>query len=150
MDCSTPAFPVLNVSWRFAQTHVHWVGDAIQPSHPLSPPSPALNLSQHQGLFQWVSCSDQVAKVLEFQRQHQSFQWKFRAHFLSSWLLNWIWQSSVIRCLSTVFCCYQYWAKMGPFPGKSFRKKEEGAGEERSDTFGPPLYGYGLSSAAIN
>ena len=54
MDCSTPGFPVLHYLPKFAQTHVHWVGDAIQPSHPLLPPSPALNLSQHQGLFQWV------------------------------------------------------------------------------------------------
>ena len=58
------------------QTHVHWVGDAIQPSHPLlSSSHPAFNLSQHQGLFQWVSSSHQVAKVLEFQLQHQNFQW---------------------------------------------------------------------------
>ena len=58
----------------FTQTHVHWVGDAIQPSHPLSSPSPpALNLSQHQGLLKWVSSSHQVAQVLEFQLQHQSF-----------------------------------------------------------------------------
>ena len=58
------------------QTHVRWVDDAIQPSHPLSSPSPpALNLSQHQGLFKWVSSSHQVAKVLEFQLQHQSLQW---------------------------------------------------------------------------
>ena len=56
--------------------HVHWGGDAIQPSHPLSSPSPpVLNLSQHQGLFQWVSSLHQVAKVLEFQLQHQYFQW---------------------------------------------------------------------------
>ena len=66
-----------------AQTHVHWVGDAIQPSHPLlSPSPPALNLSQHQGLFQWVSSSHQVDKVLEFQLQHQSFQWTPRTDFL--------------------------------------------------------------------
>ena len=59
------------------QTHIHRVDDAIQPSHPLSSPSPpALNLSQHQGLFQWVSSSHQVAKELEFQLQHQSFQWR--------------------------------------------------------------------------
>ena len=65
------------------QTHVHWVGDAIQPSHPLSPPSPpALNLSQHQGLFKWVSSSHQVAKGLEFQLQHQSFQWTPRTDLL--------------------------------------------------------------------
>ena len=55
MDCSTPGFPVHHQLPEFAQTHVHWVGDAIQPSHPLSSPSPpAFNLSQHQGLFQWV------------------------------------------------------------------------------------------------
>ena len=60
-------------------THVHWVGDAIQPSHPLLSPSlPAFNLSQYQGLLQWVSSLHQVAKVLEFQLQHQSFQWMFR------------------------------------------------------------------------
>ena len=61
MDCSTPGFPVFHSLPEFAQTHVHWVSDAIQPSHPLSPPSPALNLSQHQGLFQWVSFLHQVA-----------------------------------------------------------------------------------------
>ena len=64
------------------QTHVPQVGDAIQPSHPLSSPSPhAFNLSQHQGLIQWVS-SSHMAKVLEFQLQHQSFQWIFRTDFL--------------------------------------------------------------------
>ena len=76
MDCSTPGFPVHHQLLEFTQTHFHWVGDAIQPSHPLSFPSPpALNLSQHQGLFKWVSSSHQVAKILEFQLQHQSFQW---------------------------------------------------------------------------
>ena len=71
MDCSTPGFLVLHYLPEFAQIHVHWVGDAIQPSHPLSPLSlPAFNLSQHQGLFQWVGCSHQVAKVLELQLQH--------------------------------------------------------------------------------
>ena len=79
MDCSTPVFPVHHQLPELAQTHVHWVGDAIQPSHPLLPPSPpALNLSQHQGLFQWVGSSHQVAKVLELQLQRQSFQWIFR------------------------------------------------------------------------
>ena len=82
MDCSTPGFPVLNSLPEFAQTHVHWVSDAIQPSHPLSPPSPAFNFPQHQGLFQWVSSSPQVAKVLELQLWHQSFQWIFRTDFL--------------------------------------------------------------------
>jgi len=75
-DCSTPGFPVHHQLLEFTQTHVHRVGDAIQPSHPLSSPSPpALNLSQHQGLFQWVNSSHEVAKVLEFQLQHQSLQW---------------------------------------------------------------------------
>ena len=73
---STPGLPVHHQLPEFTQTHVHRIGDAIQPSHPLSSPSPpAFNLSQHQGLFQWVSSSHQVAKVLEFQLQHQSFQW---------------------------------------------------------------------------
>ena len=83
MDCSTPGLPVHHQLPEFTQTHVHWVSDAIQPSHPLSTPSsPALNLSQHQGLFKWVSSLHQVAKVLEFQLQHQSFQWIFRTDFL--------------------------------------------------------------------
>ena len=68
MNCSMPGLPVHHQLPELAQTHVHWVGDAIQPSDPLSSPSPsAFNLSQHQGLFQWVSSSNQVAKVLEFQ-----------------------------------------------------------------------------------
>ena len=67
MDCSIPGFPVHHQLLEPIQTHAHWVGDAIQPSHPLSSPSsPAFNLSQHQGLFQWVSSSHQVAKVLQF------------------------------------------------------------------------------------
>ena len=83
MDCSTPGLPVHHQLPELTQTHVLWVGDAIQPSHPLSSPSPpAFNLSQHQGLFQWVSSSYQVDKVLEFQLQHQSFQWIFRTDFL--------------------------------------------------------------------
>ena len=73
MDCSTSGFLVLSCLPEFIQTHVHWVNDASQQSHALSPPSlPAPNLSQHQGLFQWVSSSHQVDKVLEL--QHQSFQ----------------------------------------------------------------------------
>ena len=83
MDCSMPGFPVHQQLPELAQTYVHWVGDAIQPSHPLSSPSPpAFNLSQHQGLFQWVTSAHQVAKVLEFQLQHWSFQWIFRTDFL--------------------------------------------------------------------
>ena len=75
--------PIHHQLAEFIQTHVHLVSDAIQPSHPLSSPSPpAFNLSQHQGLFIGVSSSRQVAKVLEFQLQHQSFQWLFRNDFL--------------------------------------------------------------------
>ena len=83
MDCSTPGLPVHHQLPELAQTHVHQIGDAIQPFHPLSSPSPPpFNLSQHQGLFKWVSSSHQVAKVLELQLQHQSFQWIFRTDFL--------------------------------------------------------------------
>ena len=68
MNHSTPGLPVHHQLPESTQTHAHWVGDAIQPSHPLlSPSPPALNLSQHQRLFKWVSSSHQVAKVLEFQ-----------------------------------------------------------------------------------
>ena len=80
--CSSPHFPVLHCLLELAQTHVHWVGDAILLSHPLSSPSPTFNLSQHQGPFQWVSSSHQMAKVLEFKLQNQSFQWTFRTDFL--------------------------------------------------------------------
>ena len=76
MDCSMPGLPVHHQLPELTQTHVHWVSDGIQPSHPLSSPSPpAFNLSQHQDLLKWVSSSHQVAKVLAFQHQHQSFQW---------------------------------------------------------------------------
>ena len=83
VDCSIPGFPVFHYLPEFPQTRIHWVDDAIQPSHPLSPSSlPALNLSQHQDLFQWVGSLHQVAKVLELQLRHQSFQWIFRLDFL--------------------------------------------------------------------
>ena len=83
IDCSMPGLPVHHQLPEFTQTHVYWVSDAIQPSYPLLFPSPfAFNLSQHQSLFKWVSSSHQVAKVLEFQLQHQSFQWIFRTDFL--------------------------------------------------------------------
>ena len=91
MDCSTPGLPVYHQLLEPTQTHVHWVGDAIQPSHPLSSPSPpTLNLSQHQGLFKRVSSSHQVAKVLDIQLQHQSFQWTPRTDltlFKISWFM---------------------------------------------------------------
>ena len=82
MDCSTPGLPVHHQLLEFTQTPVHHVGDAIQPSHPLSSLSPTFSLSQHQGLYQWDSSSHQVARVLEFQLQHQSFHWIFRTNFL--------------------------------------------------------------------
>ena len=86
MDCSTLGFPVHHQIPELTQTHVHRVSDAIQPSHPLPPPSPpAFNLSQHQGLFKWVSSSYQVVKVVELQLQHQSFQRIFRTDFLYNW-----------------------------------------------------------------
>ena len=88
MDCSTPGLPVQHQLPEFTQTHVHQVGEAIQPSHPLSSPSPpALNISQHQGLFKWVSSSHHVAKVLEFQLHHQSYQRIFRTDLVRmDWL----------------------------------------------------------------
>ena len=83
VKCSMPGLPVHHQLPESTQTYVHRVGDAIQPSHPLlSPSPPAFNLSQHQGLFKWVSSSHQMAKVLEFQLQHQFFQWIFRVDFL--------------------------------------------------------------------
>ena len=83
LNSSTPGFPVHHQLLELAKTHIHQVGDAIQPFHPLSSPSPpAFNLSQHQGLFQWVGSSHQVAKVLEFQFQHQSFQGTLRTDLL--------------------------------------------------------------------
>ena len=83
MDCSTGGFPVHHQLPEFTETHVHWVDDAIQISHPLlSPSPPAFNVSQHQGLFKWVSSSHQMAKVLEFQLQYQFFQWTPRTDLL--------------------------------------------------------------------
>ena len=83
MDCSTSGFPVHHQLLGLTHIHVHWVGNAIQSSHPLlSTSHPTFNLSQHQGLFKWVSSSHQMAKLLELQLQHQSFQWIFRTDFL--------------------------------------------------------------------
>ena len=113
MDCSTPGFPVHYQLLELAQTHVHWVSNAIQPFHSLlSPSPPAVNLSQHQGLFQWVSSLDQVAKILEFQLQHQSCQWisgliSFRIDWfdflavqgtLKSLFQHHNWKASVLQC----------------------------------------------------
>ena len=88
IDCSMLGIPVLHYLQEFTQTCAHWIGDVIQPSHLLSSPSPpALNISQHQGLFKWVSSSHQVAKVLELQLQHQFFQWLFR---FTSFRIYWL------------------------------------------------------------
>ena len=89
MDCSTPCFLVLPHLPELAQIHVHWVSDAIQPSHPLSyPSSPAFNLSQHQGLFQWGDSSHLVAKGWKLPLQHQSFRWIIRVGFFNEFIPN--------------------------------------------------------------
>ena len=89
MDCSMPGLPVHHQLLEFTQTHVHWVGDAIQPSHPLSSPSPlASNLSQHQGLFKWVSSLNQMAKVLEFQLQHQAYICMCNQYYVRHQMIN--------------------------------------------------------------
>ena len=104
MDCSTPGLPVHHQLLEPTQTHVHRDGDAIQPFHPLSSPSPpAFNLSQHQGFFQWVSSSHQVAKVLQFQLQHQSFQWIFR---IVSFRMNWLDLLAVQGTLKSLLQCH--------------------------------------------
>ena len=92
MNHSMPGLPVRHRLPEFTQTHVHWVVDAIQPSHPLSPPSaPALNLSQHHGLFKWVSSLHQVAKVLESQLQ-QHYSLKFMVYIKFYFMLYRFWQ----------------------------------------------------------
>ena len=89
MNLSTPGLPVHHHLLEFTQTHIHWVHDAIQPSYPQSSPSPpAPNPSQHQSLFQWVSSSHEVAKVLELQLYHHSFQRNPRADLLQNGLVG--------------------------------------------------------------
>ena len=89
MDRSGPGFSVHHRLPELTQSHIYWVGDAIQPSHLLSSPSPPTsNLFQHQGFFQWVSSLHQVARVLEFQLQHLSFQWILRTDFLYDGLVG--------------------------------------------------------------
>ena len=89
MNCSMSGLPVHHQLPEFTQTHVPRVSDAIQPSHPLLFPSPpAPNPSQHQGLFQWVNSLHEVAKVLEFQLQHQSFQWTPRTDLLKEIMIG--------------------------------------------------------------
>ena len=101
MDCNTPGLPVHRQLLELAQTHVHQVGDAIQPSHPLLSPSPPdLNLSQHQGLFQWVSSSHQVAKVLELNFSISSSN---EYSGLVSYRINWLDLLAVQRTLKSLF-----------------------------------------------
>ena len=89
INCSMVGFLILYYILEFAQIHVHWVGDAIQPSHPLLPSSPlALNLSQHQDLFQWVSSSHQVTKILEFQLPNKMYA-SFNMYDLNFPKSNW-------------------------------------------------------------
>ena len=87
VDCSMPRLPVFHHLPEFAQVHVYCISNTIQPSHPLMPSSSALDLSQHQGPFQWVVCPSQMTKILEPQLQHQSFQWIFRVDFPKDWLV---------------------------------------------------------------
>ena len=96
MNCSTPGFPVFYYLSEFTQTQVHWVSDAIQPSHPLSFPSPAFKLSQHQGIFQWVGSSHEEAKVLELQLQHHSSK-KPDSSLLSLFILSLLCYINTIR-----------------------------------------------------
>ena len=101
MECNTPGFPVHHYLPELAQTQAHLVGDVIQPSHPLSSPSPPdFSFFQHQGLFQWVSSSHQVAKVLEFQLEHQSFQWIFS---VISFRIDWFDLLAVQGTLKSLF-----------------------------------------------
>ena len=103
MAFSMPGFPVHHQLLEFTQTFVCWVGDAIQPSHPLLPPfPPTFNLSQHKDLFKWISSSHQVAKVLEFQLQHQSFQWIFTTDFLR---MDWL---DLLAIQGNLKCLLQY------------------------------------------
>ena len=89
MNCSMLGLPVHHQLPELTQTHVHWIDDAIQPSYPLSfPCPPTFNHSQNQGLFKWINSSHQVAKGLEFQLQHQSFQWISRIDLLQKGLLG--------------------------------------------------------------
>ena len=103
MDCSTPGLPVHHQLPELTQTHIHRVDDAIQPSHlPSSPSPPTFNLAQHQSLFQWGSSLYQVAKVLELQLQHQSFQWIF---VLISFRMDWLDLLAVPGTLKSLLQC---------------------------------------------
>ena len=136
MNCSTPGLPVHHQLPESTQTHVQWVGDAIQPSPPLSSPS-AFNLSQHQGLFKWVSSSNQVARVLEFQLQHQSFQWTPRMiSFRMDWLdlpvvqgtLKSLLQHHSSKASICFFPCLQQWKSRTLITGPSGKSLNPSSG----------------------
>ena len=119
MGCSMPGFPVPHQLPEFTQTHVHWVGDAIQPSHPLSSSSPAFNLSQHQGLFKRVSSSHQVAKVLEFWLFATPWTAAYKAPLsftISQSLLKFMPVTSTISSSVVPFSCLQSFPASGSFP----------------------------------
>ena len=116
MGCSTPGLPVHHHQLSEpVQTHVHRADDAIPPSNPLSSPSPAFSLSQHQDLFQWVRSSHQVAQILELQTLLQSFQWVFRTDFLQDWL---VWSIAVQVTLLRV--CFNTTVQKHQFFGAPF------------------------------
>ena len=109
MDCSMPGFPVLHYLLESAQTHVHWVSDTIQPSHPLLPSSPpALNLSQDQSLFQWVGSSHQVAEVLQLQFNiNPSNEYSVLISFRIDWLISLLFKGLSRVFSSTIFQKHQ-------------------------------------------
>ena len=130
MTHSTPGLPVPHQLPESTQTHVHRVGDAIQPSHPLSFPSPpAPNPSQHQGLFQWVNSSHEVAKVLEFQPQHQSFQRTPRTDLLKSGLAGSSRSPLVASKLTKILCLDGVKALKRIGQREVIPKKEHGSGK---------------------
>ena len=129
IDYSRRGLPVHRQLLEFTQIHVHWVSDAIQPSHPLlSPSPPAFNLFQHQGLFRWVSSSHQVAKVLEFQLKliHIYILSKTHSHTCILWILSlfFFWKRcksplkwiscfyNLLHCVELKVCIHYLWGKM--------------------------------------
>ena len=103
MNCSTQGLPVHHQLLEFIQTHVHWVSDASQSSHPRLSPSAAPKPSQHQSLFQWVNSSYEVAKVLEFQLQHHSLQRNPRADLLQNGLVGSTYRDSQVSSATPQF-----------------------------------------------
>jgi len=129
MDCSMPGLPVHHRLPELAQICVHWVSDTIQPSHPLSSPSPpTFNLSQHQGLFKWVSSSHKVAKILEFQLQHQSFQYSGLISFRIDWFYLFAVQGTLKRLLqhhsskASILQCSGFFIVQFSYPYMTTRK----------------------------